>query len=70
MRLSATDLLGAIGFDAMRIVAAVQQASAGAPFPDPRQLRELIETMLKKAQVIEATPMVAANAEVKVELSN
>ena len=67
-----TDILGALCFDAMRIVASVNQAAAGSPFPDPRALRVLAEGMFQKAQTYEkmAAQSIAANAAMNVELAN
>jgi hypothetical protein len=39
------DVLAAIGFEAQRIANSVGQHSAGAPFPDPKALQEVINRM-------------------------
>lgn len=42
---SAQDILASIGFEAQRIAAAVGQHAAGAPFPDPNVVQQLIDRM-------------------------
>lgn len=42
---SAQDVLAALGFEAQRIAAAVGQHAAGAQFPDPRIIQQLIDRM-------------------------
>ena len=42
---SAQDILASLGFEAQRIAAAVGQHAAGAPFPDPRVIQQLIDRM-------------------------
>jgi|WetSurMetagenome_2_1015567.scaffolds.fasta_scaffold40738_2 hypothetical protein len=42
---SAQDVLAALGFEAQRLAAAVGQHAAGAPFPDPRVIQQVLNRM-------------------------
>jgi hypothetical protein len=42
---TAQDILASIGFEAQRLAAAVGQHAAGAPFPDPNIMQQVIDRM-------------------------
>ena len=43
--LTAQDILAALGFEARRLAAAVDQHAAGAPFPDPKIIEQVLAKM-------------------------
>lgn len=45
LNFTAQDVLASLGFEAQRIAAAVGQHAAGAPFPNPLIIQQLIERM-------------------------
>jgi hypothetical protein len=42
---TAQDILAAIGFEAQRVAAGVSQHAAGAPFPDPKIIQQVLDRM-------------------------
>jgi hypothetical protein len=42
---TAQDMLAAIGFEAQRLAAGVAQHAAGYPFPDPMEIKKIIDRM-------------------------
>jgi hypothetical protein len=75
MNISSQDVLAAIGFNAARISAVIQQHAMGAPFPPADQLVLVLQDMLAKAMTLQKFggvmdgPDMSARVAIKAELS-
>jgi hypothetical protein len=49
---TAQDILAAIGFEAQRLAAGVAQHAAGASFPDPKVIQQVIDRMNELNQTL------------------
>jgi len=76
LNISAQDVLAAIGFEAQRIVHAVNQHAAGYPFPNPNELQLVIDHVVQLnhvltnySQVLFPSPTLTATSAMSVELT-
>ena len=63
LTVQASDVLAAIAFEAQRIVAATNNHAAGAPFPDPNGIDQVIARMSELNSALKAMQQVPANSE-------
>lgn len=63
LTVQASDVLAAIAFQAQRIVAATNNHAAGAPFPDPKGIDEVLVRMSELNSALKAMQQEPANEE-------
>ena len=52
IKFNASDVLGALALEANRIVASADAFAAGAPFPEPTKVKQVLERMLELNDVL------------------